>query len=167
MVTAAVYTGSPRSSCSILPAFGLRAGHRRDRRFDHCVFRGDHRVGAKRYQESLRVLDRLQLGYMFLGLGTGAFSAGIFHVMTHAFFKALLFLGAGSVIHALSGEQDLRQMGGLAKKIPITCWTLFCRKHRHREVCRSRQDISVKMKFWWRPTIMRRGCSGSACSRRR
>src|SRR6202451_3364147 len=62
-----------------------------------------------------------QLGYMFLGLGTGAFSAGIFHLMTHAFFKALLFLGAGSVIHALSGEQDLRQMGGLAKKIPITC----------------------------------------------
>jgi NADH-quinone oxidoreductase subunit L len=67
-----------------------------------------------------------QLGYMFLGLGTGAFSAGIFHLMTHAFFKALLFLGAGSVIHALSGEQDLRQMGGLAKKIPITCVTLFC-----------------------------------------
>jgi NADH-quinone oxidoreductase subunit L len=67
-----------------------------------------------------------QLGYMFVGLGTGAFSAGIFHVMTHAFFKALLFLGAGSVIHALSGEQDLRKMGGLAKKIPITCVVLFC-----------------------------------------
>jgi NADH-quinone oxidoreductase subunit L len=67
-----------------------------------------------------------QLGYMFLGLGTGAFSAGIWHLMTHAFFKALLFLGAGSVIHALSGEQDLRKMGGLAKKIPITCVVLFC-----------------------------------------
>ena len=67
-----------------------------------------------------------QLGYMFVGLGTGAFSAGIFHVMTHAFFKALLFLGAGSVIHALSGEQDLRHMGGLAKKIPITCAVLLC-----------------------------------------
>src|ERR1051326_4495416 len=66
-----------------------------------------------------------QLGYMFLGLGTGAFSAGVFHVMTHAFFKALLFLGAGSVIHALSGEQDLQKMGGLAKKIPITCTVLF------------------------------------------
>jgi NADH-quinone oxidoreductase subunit L len=63
---------------------------------------------------------------MFVGLGTGAFSAGIFHVMTHAFFKALLFLGAGSVIHALSGEQDLRNMGGLAKKIPITCAVLLC-----------------------------------------
>ncbi len=67
-----------------------------------------------------------QLGYMFVGLGVGAFSAGVFHVMTHAFFKALLFLGAGSVIHALSGEQDLQKMGGLAKKIPITCLTLFC-----------------------------------------
>ena len=67
-----------------------------------------------------------QLGYMFLGLGTGAFSAGIFHLMTHAFFKALLFLGAGSVIHALSGEQDLRNMGGLRAKIPITFWTLMC-----------------------------------------
>ena len=60
-----------------------------------------------------------QLGYMFLGVGVGAFSAGILHLMTHAFFKALLFLGAGSVIHALRGEQDMRHMGGLAKKIPI------------------------------------------------
>ena len=67
-----------------------------------------------------------QLGYMFVGLGTGAFSAGVWHVMTHAFFKALLFLGAGSVIHALSGEQDLRKMGGLRKHIPITFWTLMC-----------------------------------------
>src|SRR5262249_28113540 len=67
-----------------------------------------------------------QLGYMFIGVGCGAFSAGIYHLMTHAFFKALLFLGAGSVIHALSGEQDLRNMGGLRKKIPWTCWTIFC-----------------------------------------
>jgi len=67
-----------------------------------------------------------QLGYMFLGAGVGAFSAGIWHVMTHAFFKALLFLGAGSVIHACSGEQDMRQMGGLRTKIPITFWTLVC-----------------------------------------
>jgi NADH-quinone oxidoreductase subunit L len=67
-----------------------------------------------------------QLGYMFLGLGTGAFAAGIFHLVTHAFFKALLFLGAGSVIHALSGEQDLRKMGGLRKKTPVTFWTLLC-----------------------------------------
>jgi len=61
-----------------------------------------------------------QLGYMFFALGVGAFGAGIFHLMTHAFFKALLFLGAGSVIHALSGEQDLRRMGGLATKLPWT-----------------------------------------------
>src|SRR5205085_108331 len=61
-----------------------------------------------------------QLGYMFLALGAGAYSAGVFHVMTHAFFKALLFLAAGSVIHAMSGEQDIRNMGGLSKKIRIT-----------------------------------------------
>ena len=66
-----------------------------------------------------------QLGYMFLGLGLGAYSAGIFHLMTHAFFKALLFLGAGSVIHGLGGEQDLRHMGGLRKIMPITCGTLL------------------------------------------
>jgi NADH-quinone oxidoreductase subunit L len=67
-----------------------------------------------------------QLGYMFLGAGVGAFSAGIYHLVTHAFFKALLFLGAGSVIHALGGEQDLRNMGGLRKKIPWTFWTIMC-----------------------------------------
>ncbi len=65
-----------------------------------------------------------QLGYMFLGCGVAAYSAGIFHLMTHAFFKALLFLAAGSVIHALSGEQDMRVMGGLRKRIPITFWTM-------------------------------------------
>jgi NADH-quinone oxidoreductase subunit L len=67
-----------------------------------------------------------QLGYMFLGVGSGAFSAGIFHLMTHAFFKALLFLGAGSVIHSLSGEQDMRNMGGLRHKIPWTFGTMMC-----------------------------------------
>ena len=67
-----------------------------------------------------------QLGYMFLGVGCGAFSAGVYHLVTHAFFKALLFLGAGSVIHALSGEQDMRNMGGMRKKIPITFWTMMC-----------------------------------------
>src|SRR5580698_2838306 len=66
-----------------------------------------------------------QLGYMFLACGVGAFTAGIFHLMTHAFFKGLLFLAAGSVIHALSGEQDMRKMGALSKKIPITYWTML------------------------------------------
>jgi NADH-quinone oxidoreductase subunit L len=64
-----------------------------------------------------------QLGYMFLAMGVGAYGAGIFHLYTHAFFKALLFLGSGAVIHALSGEQDLRRMGGLKKDLPITYWT--------------------------------------------
>lgn len=66
-----------------------------------------------------------QLGYMFLGLGVGSFTGAFFHVMTHAFFKALLFLGAGSVIHALHHEQDMRKMGGLSKKLPITYITML------------------------------------------
>jgi len=66
-----------------------------------------------------------QLGYMFLGCGVGAFGAGIFHLMTHAFFKALLFLSAGSVIHAMGGEQDMWHMGGLGKKIKITFWCML------------------------------------------
>jgi NADH-quinone oxidoreductase subunit L len=66
-----------------------------------------------------------QLGYMFLALGVGAFAAGVFHVFTHAFFKALLFLGAGSVIHSMSGEQDMRNMGDLHRHIPITHSTML------------------------------------------
>jgi NADH-quinone oxidoreductase subunit L len=66
-----------------------------------------------------------QLGYMFLAMGVGAYAAGIFHLYTHAFFKALLFLGSGAVIHALAGEQDLRRMGGLKKELPITYWTFL------------------------------------------
>jgi NADH-quinone oxidoreductase subunit L len=66
-----------------------------------------------------------QLGYMFLAMGVGAFGAGIFHLYTHAFFKALLFLGSGAVIHALHGEQDLRRMGGLKRELPITYWTFL------------------------------------------
>jgi NADH-quinone oxidoreductase subunit L len=66
-----------------------------------------------------------QLGYMFLALGTGSYVAAVFHVMTHAFFKALLFLGSGSVIHAVSGQQDIRFMGGLRKKLPVTYFTFL------------------------------------------
>jgi NADH-quinone oxidoreductase subunit L len=66
-----------------------------------------------------------QLGYMFLAMGVGAYAAGIFHLYTHAFFKALLFLGSGAVIHALAGEQDLRRMGGLKDDLPITYWTFL------------------------------------------
>ncbi len=66
-----------------------------------------------------------QLGYMFLACGVGAFGVGVFHLVTHAFFKALLFLGSGSVIHAMGGEQDMRKMGGLRTKIPWTFWTFL------------------------------------------
>jgi len=66
-----------------------------------------------------------QLGYMFVALGIGAYGAAIFHLFTHAFFKALLFLGSGSVIHAVSDEQDMRRMGGLRKKIPVTYWMMI------------------------------------------
>jgi len=66
-----------------------------------------------------------QLGYMFVGVGMGAYAAGVFHLFTHAFFKACLFLGAGSVIHAMSGKQDVREMGGLAKKLPLTHATFW------------------------------------------
>ncbi|HYK66253.1 MAG TPA: NADH-quinone oxidoreductase subunit L, partial [Patescibacteria group bacterium] len=66
-----------------------------------------------------------QLGYMFLGVGSGAYASGIFHLMTHAFFKGLLFLCAGSVIHAMSGEQDMNKMGALRHKLPITFWTML------------------------------------------
>jgi len=66
-----------------------------------------------------------QIGYMFLAMGVGAYAAGIFHLYTHAFFKALLFLGAGAVIHALAGEQDMRRMGGLKNALPVTFWTFL------------------------------------------
>jgi NADH-quinone oxidoreductase subunit L len=66
-----------------------------------------------------------QLGYMFLAMGVGAYAAGIFHLYTHAFFKALLFLGSGAVIHTLAGEQDMRRMGGLRKDLPLTYWTFL------------------------------------------
>src|SRR5208282_2164720 len=66
-----------------------------------------------------------QLGYIFAALGVGAYAAGVFHLMTHAFFKACLFLGAGSVIHAMGGEQDMRKMGGLRRKMPITFVTFM------------------------------------------
>ena len=85
-----------------------------------AIFAASMAVAQNDIKKVLAYSTISQLGYMFLALGVGAFSAGIFHLMTHAFFKALLFLGAGSVIHALSGEQDLRKMGGLWNTIPAT-----------------------------------------------
>src|SRR5690606_11035682 len=66
-----------------------------------------------------------QLGYMFLAAGCGAYAVAVFHLATHAFFKALLFLGSGSVIHAQGGEQDMRRMGGLKARLPVTYWTFL------------------------------------------
>jgi len=85
-----------------------------------AIFAASMAVAQNDIKKVLAYSTISQLGYMFLALGVGAFSAGIFHLMTHAFFKALLFLGAGSVIHALSGEQDIRKMGGLWNTIPAT-----------------------------------------------
>jgi NADH-quinone oxidoreductase subunit L len=108
-----------------------------------------------------------QLGYMFLGLGTGAFSAGIFHLMTHAFFKALLFLGAGSVIHVLRGEQDLRKMGGLAQeRFPSPAMRLCSARAWRLPACLLSPVSLVKTRSSPPPIITRRGCTGSACSPR-
>jgi NADH-quinone oxidoreductase subunit L len=82
-------------------------------------------IGQRDIKRVLAYSTISQLGYMFLGVGVGAYTAGIFHLMTHAFFKALLFLGAGSVIHALGGEQDMEKMGGLRKLMPRTFATMI------------------------------------------
>ncbi len=86
-----------------------------------------------------------QLGYMFLACGVGAFTAGIFHLMTHAFFKGLLFLAAGSVIHAVSGEQDMRKMGALSKKDSRHVLDHADRRARHRREFSPSPDSSAKM----------------------
>ena len=89
----------------------------------HGAFRRHHRRGADRYQADVLAYSTIsQLGYMFLACGVGAFGAGMFHLMTHAFFKALLFLGAGSVMHAMGGEQDMRRMGGLRESHSVDLW---------------------------------------------
>ena len=103
-----------------------------------------------------------QLGYMFLACGVGAFGAGIFHLMTHAFFKGLLFLAAGSVIHAMGGEQDMCKMGGLRKKIPVH---VLDDVHRHAGHCRAFRafpDSSARTKFSkpLNPVRARIPCSG-------
>jgi len=88
-----------------------------------AFFAGSIAIAQNDIKKVLAYSTVSQLGYMFLAVGVGAFSAAIFHVFTHAFFKACLFLGAGSVIHALGGEQDMRKMGGLKSYLPKTYWT--------------------------------------------
>ena len=129
MVTAGIYMVC-RCPHALRPQ-PLRPGRGCDhRRTDRHLCRL-HRHGAERHQARAGLLDRLAAWLHVPACGVGAYSAAIFHVMTHAFFKALLFLAAGSVIHALSGEQDMRLMGGLWKKIPVTFWTDADGRHRH------------------------------------
>ncbi len=90
-----------------------------------CIFAATIAITQPDIKRVLAYSTISQLGYMFLAVGVGAFSAGIFHLMTHAFFKSLLFLCAGSVIHGMGGEQDMNKMGGLASKMPITCTTMW------------------------------------------
>ena len=106
-----------------------------------------------------------QLGYMFLAMGVGAFAAGIFHLYTHAFFKALLFLGSGAVIHALRGEQDLRNMGGLKKELPITYWTFLIGARGDRRRARRSPGFFSKDEILFETFAQRphRCCGSSAC----
>jgi len=90
-----------------------------------AVFTASIALAANDIKRVLAYSTISQLGYMFLACGVGAFSAGIFHLMTHAFFKALLFLGAGSVMHAMAGELDMRKMGALKSHMPKTYWTFL------------------------------------------
>ena len=90
-----------------------------------AIFAGVIAVAQNDIKKVLAYSTVSQLGYMFLACGVGAYAAGMFHVFTHAFFKACLFLGSGAVIHAMGGEQDVRKMGGLKSKLPITYWTFL------------------------------------------
>ena len=114
-----------RAHESALFARAHRDARRRDRRRVTAFYSATIGLMQTDIKKVLAYSTVSQLGYMFLGCGVGAYAAGIFHLMTHAFFKGLLFLCAGSVIHAMGGEQDMRKMGGLRKKIPVTYWTML------------------------------------------
>src|SRR6185503_18922596 len=90
-----------------------------------ALFAGTIGVAQNDIKKVLAYSTVSQLGFMFMGVGVGAFAAGVFHLFTHAFFKACLFLGSGSVIHGMGGEQDIRKMGGLKAKMPWTFWTFL------------------------------------------
>jgi len=90
-----------------------------------AIFAGSIGVAQNDIKKVLAYSTVSQLGFMFMGVGVGAYAAGVFHLFTHAFFKACLFLGSGSVIHGMGGEQDIRKMGGLKSKMPITFWTFL------------------------------------------
>jgi NADH-quinone oxidoreductase subunit L len=109
-----VYAMSPTAMTVVAVVGGLTA-----------LFAGTIGVAQNDIKKVLAYSTVSQLGFMFMGVGVGAFAAGIFHLMTHAFFKGCLFLGSGSVIHGMGGEQDIRKMGGLKKYMPITFWTFL------------------------------------------
>ncbi len=108
-----------------------------------------------------------QLGYMFLAMGVGAYGAGIFHLYTHAFFKALLFLGSGAVIHALAGEQDLRRMGGLEDAAADHLLDVPRSARSRSPACRGSPGSSARTRSCSaRSRAATRCCGPSACSRR-
>jgi len=109
-----LYTVSPTAMTVVAVVGGLTA-----------LFAGTIGVAQNDIKKVLAYSTVSQLGFMFMGVGVGAYAAGIFHLMTHAFFKACLFLGSGSVIHGMGGEQDIRKMGGLKKYMPVTFWTFL------------------------------------------
>ncbi len=121
MVTAGVYMVVRAQRH--LPARARRLALRGDHRRATAIFAATIGLAQNDIKKVLAYSTVSQLGYMFLAAGLGAYSAALFHVMTHAFFKALLFLGSGSVIHAMGGEQDMTKMGGLKKACRITYWT--------------------------------------------
>jgi NADH-quinone oxidoreductase subunit L len=123
MVTAGVYMVARSNAIFSRAPIGA-AGGRHHRHLTSFV-RRHHRHHPDDIKRVLAYSTVSQLGYMFMACGVAAYSAGIFHLMTHAFFKALLFLGAGSVIHGIGGEQDMRKMGGLRKYMPWTFWTML------------------------------------------
>ena len=105
-----------------------------------------------------------QLGYMFFAAGVGAYGAAMFHLFTHAFFKALLFLGAGSVIHAMHHEQDMRYYGALRKEIPITFWVMV---DRHAGDHRRRHDAGFGFAgFWSKDAILEAPGPAARCRAR-
>ena len=106
-----------------------------------------------------------QLGYMFLGLGVGAWHAALFHLTTHAFFKALMFLGSGSVIHACHHEQDMRKMGGLWKKLPVTGTTFLVGVLAISGAARSSRASTRRTPSSPARTTASRSCSGSGSRR--
>ena len=122
MVTAGIYMVARCHTLFDRSPYG--AGCRRLHRRRTAIFAASIGMVQHDIKRVLAYSTLSQLGYMFLACGVGAYAAGIFHLVTHAFFKALLFLAAGSVIHALRGEQDMRKMGGLRKRIPVTFWTM-------------------------------------------